>query len=225
MLSLFACSSSSDVVSNRLIQKRKYQKGFHLNGIAHKKNIKSDSETGEVAELNDSERLKSDQLGAKGEVAHIELSDVEAASVSVEIEKPKVKAVSNQVLMKLAISPKKLIKNVPSIAERWYDGIEPDNKSSNNNSGSISLLLSILAFVVTFLSLLLIVFVPFVLIFGILIGLTLAIIAVSIGAKSRRNNDVAKAGVILGWVYIVLMGIIITITVLFLLLLISAFSA
>ena len=37
-LVLFSCSSSNDVVSNRLIQKRKYNKGFHLKSFNKKNN-------------------------------------------------------------------------------------------------------------------------------------------------------------------------------------------
>ncbi|MDP4843827.1 MAG: VIT1/CCC1 transporter family protein [Salibacteraceae bacterium] len=231
MLSLFACSSSNDVVSNRLIQKRKYQKGFHLNGLAHKKNIKSELETGEVAELNAPERLsklQSDRIGKPSVYAKNELSADDRLPNSVEIENRKVSPFSNHDLVKLAIQPKKFIKNIPSITSRWYDGIEPDNKSSNGGNGSISLLLSLMAFVVTFLTFLLgvfIPFIPFVFLFGILVGLTLAIVAVAVGANHRRNNDVAKAGFILGWVYLVLVSVFILLTILFVILLIAAFSA
>jgi hypothetical protein len=228
MLSLFACSSSNDVVSNRLIQKRKYQKGFHLNGLAHKKSIKSELETSDVTELNEPEsmyRIKNERIADHSEMVENKIGNADRMPNSSKIESREASTLSNLQLTKLAIQPKKLMKNLPSIADRWFDGIEPDNKSSNNSTGSISLLLSILAFVITFLGFLLGLFVPFVFLFGVLIGLTLAITAVVLGASSRKANALAKAGFILGWVYIVLTSVLILLTVLFIILIIAAFSA
>lgn len=228
MLSLFACTSSNDVVSNRLIQKRKYQKGFHLNGLAHKKSIKSELETSDVTELNEPEsmdRMKNERIADHSEMVENSLGDDKKLPQSNEIKPHKGSTLTNHQLAKLAIQPRKLIKNLPAIADRWFDGIEPENKSSNDNKGSISLLLGILAFVVTFLGFLLGLFVPFVFLFGVLIGLTLAITAVVLGASSRKTNALAKAGFILGWVYLVLTSVLILLTVLFIILIIAAFSA
>lgn len=228
MLSLFACSSSNDVVSNRLIQKRKYQKGFHLNGLAHKKSIKSEIETGDVAEINEPESFRGSKIDRKSDLSETgenNLGDDKKLPQSNEIKTNKGSTLTNHQLAKLALQPRKLIKNLPTIADRWFDGIEPENKSSNDNKGSISLLLGILAFVVTFLGFLLGLFVPFVSLFGLLIGITLAIIAVVLGSNGRKTNDVAKAGFILGWVYLVLMSVLILLTVLFIILVIAAFSA
>jgi uncharacterized membrane protein YqaE (UPF0057 family) len=45
VLTVASCSSSNEVVSNRLIQKRKYTNGFHLNNTATLKNSSNENES------------------------------------------------------------------------------------------------------------------------------------------------------------------------------------
>jgi len=228
MLSLFACSSSNDVVSNRLIQKRKYQKVFHLNGLAHKKNIKSELETGEVAELNEPKslnKLQSDRKDYPSVHNQNELSDIDRLPNPILKAKQNKKSISKFELMKLAIRPKQLLKNVPSIPESWYDGIEPDKEQEKSNEGFASLLCGLLAFAIPFITLILGLVIPFVFLFGLIAGFVLAIVAIAKGAESRKYDDAAKAGFILGWIFLSLTILFVILFILFILLLIAAFSS
>lgn len=80
---LASCGSSNDVVSNRLISKRKYTKGFHINSKGHYKSGKSDYNATE--DLANADAPSKEELFVRKDFKTRSLATVDGKSIS-EIE-------------------------------------------------------------------------------------------------------------------------------------------
>ena len=77
---LASCGSSNNVVSNRLISKRKYTKGFHINSNGHYKSSKSQEE--ENTNLAQTEQNEQTIVFSRGDFQSRQVASVEGKSIS-----------------------------------------------------------------------------------------------------------------------------------------------
>lgn len=77
---LASCGTSNNVVSNRLLSKRKYTKGFHLNSKGHYKSSKSQDQEGiDLANVSETEKSV---LFSKGDFQSKHVAAVDGKSIS-----------------------------------------------------------------------------------------------------------------------------------------------
>ena len=77
---LASCGSSNNVVSNRLISKRKYTKGFHINSNGHYKSSKSQEE--ENSNLAQTEQNEQTIVFSRGDFQSRQVAEVDGKSIS-----------------------------------------------------------------------------------------------------------------------------------------------
>jgi len=147
VLVLGSCSTSNDVVSNRLISKRKFNKGFHINKKSHFKSTNGEQEQEVLAFDTDSDAKSGDKPGKQKKITS------NKAVVTKEQVKASVAEVSREV--NSASDKKETKNNVASTDAKVNSELEAtrnkqkersseplkktnhkkDHKSSSNSSG------------------------------------------------------------------------------------------
>lgn len=228
---LASCSSTNDVATNGLIQKRKHRSGYHLNLGTNKA-----SDRTQLADRTGS-GLEQMKRGAELSELNIE-SERESKLVLPKGKKPKKgrglikRWVEQKVEKAERIAGKQVEKIrattnvVPSESiKRLFPDEEGEESDDIKQKATIALVAGILTWLLSIGSIAVAILFPPV---GLLFSgaaLVSAIVAVVFGNKSKNESDLGTVGFILGLVYLILTGIALLITILLFILFIVAISA
>jgi len=196
---LTSCSTSSDVVQNSAIQKRKYRKGYHINNVLHRKKSFKKNEVESIAAIDpiSSSKLESKSQDKVSTPLSRKLSYKNFDSKVDKDEAPKNKMLSrklDKVISKVERRVNSTLPNKLKLPIAKEGNIEEDGSSDADVMGLVALLLGIGAFVFSLIS----IAIP---IIG-LLGLVAAIMAIVIGNKYKAQSILAKIGFVLGWIYV-----------------------
>lgn len=214
MIVLSSCSSNNNVVSNGFIQKRKYQKGFHLDLV--KKQHSNSHFYVESGSTQKEDKKADEQIKSSDFQANV-LGEIKDESSSTNSEK----RISRESILEMKPTSvshhlKELKQILPS---KPKDGIEPDKEAKSSETAGVSLILAIAAWAcalfATIVSFTGIPIVPSILL---LLALISSIVAVSLASKDRKSNDLARVAFILGWIYLILTMLTVLIVAFFLIL-------
>ena len=217
---LSSCSTSSDVVSSNIIQKRKHRNGYHLNlGTSKSPNALSQRIPASVSQPSVIERASSEtqkgketqasrsqnQKGTHSKLAATKraLSDITKASFQ---KGPKLHAISwfkprsNHDLNEGAGAR---IGSVESILPEEDE--ELNDKTTRD--GNIALITGVLTWVFSIFGVVTNFIVPGLGVIFSMLALVLAIMAVVFGKRSKNESDMGMVGFILGLIYLILAAI------------------
>lgn len=161
LLFLAACTTSNNVASNKLLQKRKYKKGWHVNSNQTvEKSTKSENEELAVTTNANSENKEESTASVNQEsestetettVAEEEVANENESETSEKIKRSKVKEKVKKVTDKLTEKSESFVAKVERGSQTINQKLE-ESKDSSSNSNSNSdvplILLVILAFIV-----------------------------------------------------------------------------
>jgi uncharacterized membrane protein YqaE (UPF0057 family) len=155
LIFLVACSSSNNVVSNRLLQKRKYNKGWHVNpSTSIDKLSRSDSEKEEYTE-NKSKNYSKTELKKEATQPTDEKNGIITGNFSKINEVPKIivkkKNRKDNLTKKNSYLDENPLKSAPFFQVKKAHIAKLDTKLATNNSLSDSDLLFILLLILCFI--------------------------------------------------------------------------
>lgn len=226
-----SCSTSNDVVSTNIIQKRKHRSGYHLNLGSQKSVASVDRKSAATPEENSVSATPTTKESSAEKRNEANASEKQVSKLARRAIISKAKASLNDgSLIPRSIrrrSTKKHIQteeNGPMSAESAFPSEEDENSSSETES-VIALIAGILAwvfagvgFAVNF------VLPPFGLLFSVG-ALALAIIAFVYGSRTKNEEALGMFGFILGLIYLILAAIALLLLILIFVIVIIAFSA
>ncbi|MEQ9186444.1 MAG: hypothetical protein RLP15_01835 [Cryomorphaceae bacterium] len=226
-----SCSTSNDVVSTNIIQKRKHRSGYHLNLGSQKSVANVDRKSAAASKENHRSSPRAAEQPSDATRFGANASEMHASKLSRRAIISTAKAsLRDGSLVPQGLKRRSTKKHLqeeetgPLSAESAFPAEEDEDDSSNPES-AIALIAGILAWVFAGVGIVVnFVLPPFGVLFSIG-ALALAIIAVVYGSRTKNEETIGMLGFVLGLVYLILVALALLLLTLIFILFIIAFSA